>query len=255
MPGHRRGPGDDVVRGTGALRGGRAARCSTRGVPPVGGRPSRQPERWTAVKGEPLGASALGQVGGARPPAARRGRRPSGPRRVGGDRPTRRAWRQRRCDRPAPFLSRPARDRLGCPISSGRLVPRGRRTEGEPMNRFTGAGHVRAKCAPRDGDRPMFRRGRTTVTWAEHHPVRGGRGVARRRRDPGDRVAFLDRNGLRLLRGALRRRLAGAVNVAVNWRLARGDGSRHRRLGRHRPRHPSASSARPGRHGERPARR
>src|SRR5580704_14540586 len=73
-----------------------------------------------------------------------------------------------------------------------------------------------------DGDRPMFRVGGTTVTWAEHHRRSSqvaqallGDGVT-----PGDRVAFLDRNGLAYFEVLFGGALAGAVNVAVNWRLS-----------------------------------
>jgi long-chain acyl-CoA synthetase len=76
--------------------------------------------------------------------------------------------------------------------------------------------------ARRVGDRPMFRFGGTTVTWAEHY-ARAGR-VANALRDeglgPGDRVAFLDRNGIEYFEVLFGGALAGAVNVAVNWRLA-----------------------------------
>jgi long-chain acyl-CoA synthetase len=89
------------------------------------------------------------------------------------------------------------------------------------MNRFTVAGMLRANVAD-GGDRPMFRVGGTTVTWAEHHRRASSvaqallaEGVA-----PGDRVAFLDRNGIAYFEVLFGGALAGAVNVAVNWRLA-----------------------------------
>jgi long-chain acyl-CoA synthetase len=92
---------------------------------------------------------------------------------------------------------------------------------GEPMSQFTVAGMFRANVAD-GGDRPMFRVGGTTVTWAEHHRRASsvaqallGDGVT-----PGDRVAFLDRNGLAYFEVLFGGALAGAVNVAVNWRLA-----------------------------------
>ena len=89
------------------------------------------------------------------------------------------------------------------------------------MSQFTVAGMFRANVADA-GDRPMFRVGGTTVTWAEHHRRSSlvaqallGDGVT-----PGDRVAFLDRNGLAYFEVLFGGALAGAVNVAVNWRLA-----------------------------------
>ncbi len=89
------------------------------------------------------------------------------------------------------------------------------------MSQFTVAGMFRANVAG-VGDRPMFRIGGTTVTWSEHHRRASsvaqallGEGVS-----PGDRVAFLDRNGLAYFEVLFGGALAGAVNVAVNWRLA-----------------------------------
>ncbi len=69
---------------------------------------------------------------------------------------------------------------------------------------------------------PMFRIGGRSVSWAEHHEracrvaqALGADGVG-----PGDRVAFLDRNGLEYFEVLFGGALSGAVNVAVNWRLA-----------------------------------
>jgi long-chain acyl-CoA synthetase len=89
------------------------------------------------------------------------------------------------------------------------------------MNRFTVANMFRANVAER-GDRPMFRVGGTTVTWNEHY----GRASSLAQAlladgvTPGDRVAFLDRNGLAYFEVLFGGALAGAVNVAVNWRLS-----------------------------------
>ncbi len=89
------------------------------------------------------------------------------------------------------------------------------------MTEFTVAGMLRANVAERD-DRPMFRFAGTTVTWGEH--FRRACSVAQALRadavTPGDRVAFLDRNGLAYFEVLFGGALAGAVNVAVNWRLA-----------------------------------
>jgi long-chain acyl-CoA synthetase len=89
------------------------------------------------------------------------------------------------------------------------------------MNQFTVAGMLRANVAS-VGDRPMFRAGGTTVTWAEHHRRASTVAQALLGDDlkPGDRVAFLDRNGLAYFEVLFGGALAGAVNVAVNWRLA-----------------------------------
>ena len=90
--------------------------------------------------------------------------------------------------------------------------------------RFTVAGMLRAN-AGRVGDRPMFRVGGRTVSWAEHYRRAGQ--VANALRDegvgPGDRIAFLDRNGLEYFEVLFGGALIGAVNVAVNWRLSPGE--------------------------------
>jgi long-chain acyl-CoA synthetase len=89
------------------------------------------------------------------------------------------------------------------------------------MRRTSVAGMFRANVAE-FGDRPMFRFQGSTVTWAEHHAracrvanalLGDGVGTA-------DRVAFLDRNGLEYFEVLFGGALCGAVNVAVNWRLA-----------------------------------
>jgi long-chain acyl-CoA synthetase len=89
------------------------------------------------------------------------------------------------------------------------------------MSRFTVAGMFRANVAD-GGDRPMFRVGGTTVTWAEHHgrACRVAKALLADGVSPGDRVAFLDRNGLAYFEVLFGGALTGAVNVAVNWRLA-----------------------------------
>ena len=83
------------------------------------------------------------------------------------------------------------------------------------------AGMFRANVADH-GDKPMFRFRGTTVTWAGHHE-RACRVAHAFQADgvgPGDRVAFLDRNGLEYFEVLFGGALCGAVNVAVNWRLA-----------------------------------
>jgi len=72
------------------------------------------------------------------------------------------------------------------------------------------------------GDRPMFRFEGATVTWGQHHQRACGVAQALRAEGvgPGERVAFLDRNGLEYFEVLFGGALTGAVNVAVNWRLA-----------------------------------
>jgi long-chain acyl-CoA synthetase len=89
------------------------------------------------------------------------------------------------------------------------------------MGRPNVAGMFRANVVDHS-DKPMFRFQGTTVTWAEHH--RRACHVAQALRadgvGAGDRVAFLDRNGLEYFEVLFGGSLGGAVNVAVNWRLA-----------------------------------
>ncbi len=87
--------------------------------------------------------------------------------------------------------------------------------------RFTVAGMLRTN-AEQAGDNAMFRMDGRTVTWAGHHHRAGqvanalaGEGVG-----AADRVAFLDRNGIEYFEVLFGGALIGAVNVAVNWRLA-----------------------------------
>jgi len=72
------------------------------------------------------------------------------------------------------------------------------------------------------GDKPMFRFQGTTVTWAQHHDRACRVAQALRAEGVGvdDRVAFLDRNGLEYFEVLFGGAMSGAVNVAVNWRLA-----------------------------------
>ncbi|MHB8680877.1 MAG: long-chain-fatty-acid--CoA ligase [Acidimicrobiales bacterium] len=87
--------------------------------------------------------------------------------------------------------------------------------------RFTVAGLLRANAAARP-EQPMFTVGDRTVSWGEHYRRAGraahallGEGVG-----PGDRIAFLDRNGIEYFEVLFGGAFIGAVNVAVNWRLA-----------------------------------
>jgi len=89
------------------------------------------------------------------------------------------------------------------------------------MDRMTLSSMLR-KNAAEHGDRPMFRFEGRTVTWSAFYSrsctvaqALRAAGVGR-----GDRVAFLDRNGLEYFEVLFGGALLGAVNVAVNWRLA-----------------------------------
>ena len=71
-------------------------------------------------------------------------------------------------------------------------------------------------------DAPMLTEGATTLTWSEVYDrarrvshVLTEAGVS-----PGDRVAFVDRNGIEYFEVFFGCALLGAVSVAVNWRLA-----------------------------------
>ena len=89
------------------------------------------------------------------------------------------------------------------------------------MRRRSVAGMFRANVAT-FGDKPMFRFRGSTVTWAQHYE-RACRVANALRADGvgvGQRVAFLDRNGLEYFEVLFGGALLGAVNVAVNWRLA-----------------------------------
>ncbi|MGO8872533.1 MAG: long-chain-fatty-acid--CoA ligase [Acidimicrobiales bacterium] len=69
---------------------------------------------------------------------------------------------------------------------------------------------------------PMLTLGETTLTWAQVHERanRVSRALEREGVGPGDRVAFLDRNGIEYFEVFFGCALLGAVSVAVNWRLA-----------------------------------
>src|ERR1700694_4587388 len=71
-------------------------------------------------------------------------------------------------------------------------------------------------------DAPMLTEGATTLTWGEVYDraKRVSRGLGRAGVVAGDRVAFLDRNGIEYFEVFFGCALLGAVSVAVNWRLA-----------------------------------
>jgi long-chain acyl-CoA synthetase len=84
------------------------------------------------------------------------------------------------------------------------------------------ASHLLRQWATETPDAPMLTEGATTLTWAEVYDraKRVSRGLARSGVGPGDRVAFLDRNGIEYFEVFFGCALLGAVSVAVNWRLA-----------------------------------
>jgi len=90
-----------------------------------------------------------------------------------------------------------------------------------PPDGFTVAGLIRRLARSRS-DREMLVAGEVRRTWSEEY--RWACRVAQAcRRDglvAGDRVALLDRNGLPYFDVLFGGALLGAVNVAVNWRLA-----------------------------------
>ena len=90
-----------------------------------------------------------------------------------------------------------------------------------PEHEFTVAGLIRrfARTLP---DREMLVAGEVRRSWlAEYQQAcQVGRACRRDGIGVGDRVAFLDRNGLPYFDLLFGGALIGAVNVAVNWRLA-----------------------------------
>ncbi len=71
-------------------------------------------------------------------------------------------------------------------------------------------------------DAPMLTQDDTTLSWGEFYDrsVRVAAALAGEGVRPGDRVAFLDRNGIEYFEVFFGCALLGAVSVAVNWRLA-----------------------------------
>ena len=90
-----------------------------------------------------------------------------------------------------------------------------------PEERFTIAGMLRHHAAERPDDTLLVHRP-TRRTWGEQcrRSTQVAQALLADGVDPGDRVAFLDRNGLAYFEVLFGGALAGAVNVAVNWRLA-----------------------------------
>ena len=71
-------------------------------------------------------------------------------------------------------------------------------------------------------DAPMLTQGSTTVTWGDlyRRAIAVANALAADGVVAGDRVAFLDRNGIEFFEVFFGCALLGAVSVAVNWRLA-----------------------------------
>lgn len=87
--------------------------------------------------------------------------------------------------------------------------------------RFTVAGIIR-HLARQQPDHEMFVLGDERRTWGEEFDVacRVAHAATREGLGVGDRIAFLDRNGIAYFDFLFGGSLIGAVNVAVNWRLA-----------------------------------
>ena len=87
--------------------------------------------------------------------------------------------------------------------------------------RFTVAGLLRTN-AETSAEREMFCAGDRRVSWGEHYrqACRTANAMAADGIGAGDRIAFLDRNSIEYFEVLFGGALLGAVNVAVNWRLA-----------------------------------
>jgi long-chain acyl-CoA synthetase len=88
-------------------------------------------------------------------------------------------------------------------------------------DRFTVAGLLR-HLAQAQPDHEMFEADGERRTWAQQYQrsARVGQAARRDGLTAGDRIAFLDRNGLAYFDVLFGGAFIGAVNVAVNWRLA-----------------------------------
>jgi long-chain acyl-CoA synthetase len=88
-------------------------------------------------------------------------------------------------------------------------------------DRYTVAGLIR-HLARQQADEEMLVQGAERRTWAQEFDVACSVAQAARREGlgVGDRIAFLDRNGIAYFDFLFGGSLLGAVNVAVNWRLA-----------------------------------
>ena len=98
----------------------------------------------------------------------------------------------------------------------------GAATDADPTRSVTSMLRHWAATRP---DAPMFTQDDTTVTWGEFHgrATRVAGALAAAGVIPGERVAFLDRNGIEYFEVFFGCALLGAVSVAVNWRLSPGE--------------------------------
>ncbi len=89
------------------------------------------------------------------------------------------------------------------------------------QDRYTVAGLIR-HLARQQADAEMLVQGAERRTWAQEFDVacRVAQAAQRDGLGIGDRIAFLDRNGIAYFDFLFGGALLGAVNVAVNWRLA-----------------------------------
>ena len=89
------------------------------------------------------------------------------------------------------------------------------------QDRYTVAGLLR-HLARQQANEEMLVQGGERRTWAEEFDVacRVAQAAKREGLSVGDRIAFLDRNGIAYFDFLFGGSLMGAVNVAVNWRLA-----------------------------------
>ena len=108
----------------------------------------------------------------------------------------------------------PKRDDLGrSPVSTSVAVNK--------HERYTVAGIIRQQ-ARQQPDHEMFVLGDERRTWGEELEIacRVAQSAASEGLEAGDRIAFLDRNGMAYFDFLFGGSLIGAVNVAVNWRLS-----------------------------------
>src|SRR5580698_3187986 len=123
-----------------------------------------------------------------------------------------------RCADPTRVRRVPSRERVLSHRGRSRVPSRVAVTE---RDRFTVAGLIRhlGRVQP---DHEMFVLGDERRTWGDEldAAARVAQALARDGLQVGDRVAFLDRNGLAYFDFLFGGAFIGAVNVAVNWRLA-----------------------------------
>ena len=96
-----------------------------------------------------------------------------------------------------------------------------RQADSSPTGVTTASDMIR-RWARETPDAPMLTEGTTTLSWDEvyQRAKRVAHALRQSGVGPGDRVAFLDRNGSEYFEVLFGCALLGAVSVAVNWRLA-----------------------------------